>query len=267
MGEGMRPPSFHNPTLSANKHVVQICRFSPSARCRRWPYRRVRWASNLASQRRRTKLKRHWKIAQSCHSPTVSGRLRTTFPTALSLYIAPRQGRLRKDIRYRSCFQRQNCCIWKGKIHQLGLFFLPEACYWVIHGRLTSGRKASTLLHHGPAAQAPSSLSLHACVNQSSTVRFLAPTSALEHLTTRRSTVQVRLGFRTRRLDARSRQSKCMIMISKWYRLTSQTSLSLFLLLTKVTHAQYTRRFRTWYNISACIQQHQCSSFTSHDVV
>ena len=34
-----------------------------------------------------------------------------------------------------------------------------------------------------PAAQALSSLSLDACVNQSSTVRFLAPTIALEHLT------------------------------------------------------------------------------------
>ena len=40
MGESIRPPSFHNPTLSAKKHVVQICRISLSARCRRWPYRR-----------------------------------------------------------------------------------------------------------------------------------------------------------------------------------------------------------------------------------
>ena len=28
MGESIRPSSFHNPTLSANKHVVQICRSS-----------------------------------------------------------------------------------------------------------------------------------------------------------------------------------------------------------------------------------------------
>ena len=26
MGESIRPSSFHNPTVSANKHVVQICR-------------------------------------------------------------------------------------------------------------------------------------------------------------------------------------------------------------------------------------------------
>ena len=31
MGESTRPSSFHNPTLSANKHVVQICRSLLSA--------------------------------------------------------------------------------------------------------------------------------------------------------------------------------------------------------------------------------------------
>ena len=31
MGESIRPSSFHNPTPSANKHVVQICRSSLSA--------------------------------------------------------------------------------------------------------------------------------------------------------------------------------------------------------------------------------------------
>ena len=31
MGESIRPSSFHNPTPSANKQVVQICRFSLSA--------------------------------------------------------------------------------------------------------------------------------------------------------------------------------------------------------------------------------------------
>ena len=44
----------------------------------------------------------------------------TTFPTVLFLSIA--QGRLRKNIRYPSCSQRQNCCHLKRKIHQLGLF-------------------------------------------------------------------------------------------------------------------------------------------------
>ena len=31
MGESVRPSSFHNPTPSANKHAVQICRSSLSA--------------------------------------------------------------------------------------------------------------------------------------------------------------------------------------------------------------------------------------------
>ena len=105
----------HNPKLSANKHVAQIC--LSMIGCRRLPCRLFRWASNLAFQRRSTKRKRHWKIAQSCRSPTVSACLRasrsTTFPTALSLYIA--QGRLRKDICYPSCSQRQNRCHSKRK--------------------------------------------------------------------------------------------------------------------------------------------------------
>ena len=44
--------------------------------CRRWPCRRFRWASNLAFQRWRPKLKRHRKIARSCSSSSVSIRLR-----------------------------------------------------------------------------------------------------------------------------------------------------------------------------------------------
>ena len=83
----------HNPTLSANKHVVQICRSSLSAA-----------ANGLAdsSGERRTSpvngiersLSRAVVPKTTTKSLPVSA---TTFPTALSLYIA--QGRLRKDIR------------------------------------------------------------------------------------------------------------------------------------------------------------------------
>ena len=94
MGESIRPSSFHNPTLSANKHVVRRTNFCRSSL--------LAAADGLAdgSGERRT--------------PSVSGIERslsrgvvpktkplpvsaTTFPVALSLYIA--QGRLRKDIR------------------------------------------------------------------------------------------------------------------------------------------------------------------------
>ena len=50
-----------------------------------------------------------------------------------------------------------------------------------------------------PAAQGPSSLSVHACMNQSSSVRFLAPTSALEQLTTSRAPGQGQIQNATRR--------------------------------------------------------------------
>ena len=68
------------------------------------PCKRFTWASNLAFQRQRKKLKRHLNIAQSCavviHSLPVSA---TTFPTALCLYSYIAQGRLRKGTRYPSC--------------------------------------------------------------------------------------------------------------------------------------------------------------------
>ena len=89
----------HNPTLSANKHVVQICRSSLSAA-----------ADGLAdgSGERRTSLVNgiELKIAQSCRKvvPKSLPVSANTLPTALSFYIA--QGRLRKNIRYPSCSQR-----------------------------------------------------------------------------------------------------------------------------------------------------------------
>ena len=99
----------HNPTLSENKHVVQIYRSSLSAA-----------ADGLAEgsgERQTLPVNGTWKIAQSCRTVVpktlpVSATC-TTFPTALSLNIA--QGRLRKDIRYPSCSQRQNRCHSKRK--------------------------------------------------------------------------------------------------------------------------------------------------------
>ena len=85
----------HNRTLSANKHVVQICRSSLSAA-----------ADGLAdgSGERQTSLVNgiELKIAQSCRKvvPKSLPVSATTLPTALSFYIA--QGRLRKNIRYPS---------------------------------------------------------------------------------------------------------------------------------------------------------------------
>ena len=81
----------HNPTVSANKHVVQICRSSLSAA-----------ADGLAdgSGERRTSPVNGFErslsraVVPKTKSLPISA---TTFPTALSLYIS--QGRLRKDMR------------------------------------------------------------------------------------------------------------------------------------------------------------------------
>ena len=188
IGESTRPSSFHNPTLSANKHVVQICRSSLSAavqtvqvECQTSPFNGIERSLSravvlktkslpdsattfptalslyLAHDGREHKhnpmLSANKHVVQICHSSLsaaangladCSGERRTspfngdvqsgngierwlscvvvppslpvsanTFPTALSLFIA--QGRLRKDIRYPSCSQRQNRCHSKRK--------------------------------------------------------------------------------------------------------------------------------------------------------
>ena len=95
----------HNPTFSANKHVVQICRSSLSAA-----------ADGLAdgSGERRTSPVNSIERSLSCAVVPKTKSLpvpATTFPTVLSFYIA--QGRLRKDIRSPSCSQRQKRCYLK----------------------------------------------------------------------------------------------------------------------------------------------------------
>ena len=56
MGGSIRPSSIHNPTPSAKKRVVQICRSSLSA-----AVQTVKVSVELTFQR-------HWKIAQSCRN-------------------------------------------------------------------------------------------------------------------------------------------------------------------------------------------------------
>ena len=102
----------HNPTLSANKHVVQICRSSLSAA--------ADGLADCSGERQTSPFNDDAQggngIERSLSRVVVPLFLpvsATTFPTALSLYIA--QGRLRKDIRYPSCSQRQNRCHSKKK--------------------------------------------------------------------------------------------------------------------------------------------------------
>ena len=101
-----------------------------------------------------------------------------------------------------------------------------------------------------PAAQAPSSLSLHACMDQFSTVRFLAPTSALKHFS-RSACDRVTQSLSQTRgccVPCDAQNATCRraveviivnhawsLAISGWYRSTSQASLSLSLSLSLST--------------------------------
>ena len=109
---------------------------------------------------------------------------------------------------------------------------MPTKWYWVNHGRLTRERKAYTSHRHWsitrplPAARA---------------LKHQAPCLIHEHSTG--SERVDALGLRAKRWSY-----AWSLAISAWYRWTSQASLSLSLPLTKVTHAQYRKRFRASYN-------------------
>ena len=78
MGESIRPSSFHNPTLSANKHVVQICRSSLPAAMQTIRERRTSPFNGVERSLSRA------VVIKTKSLPVCA----TTFPTALSLYIA-----------------------------------------------------------------------------------------------------------------------------------------------------------------------------------
>ena len=78
MGESIRPSSFHNPALSANKHVVQIYRFSLSAAVSCSGERRTSPFIGIGRSLSRA-------VVIKTKSLPISA---TTFATALSLYIA-----------------------------------------------------------------------------------------------------------------------------------------------------------------------------------
>ena len=128
----------HNPTLSANKHVVQICRSSLSA-----------VADGLAdgSGERRTSPVNgiELKIAQSCRKVVPKSPLPRFQQRCLS---TSRRDACERISAIQAVLKGRTMAIRKGNKHQLGLFFLLEACQrnaaGVIHGSLTSERKAST---------------------------------------------------------------------------------------------------------------------------
>ena len=105
----------HSPRISMSYKFAAL-----AIGCRRWPCRRFKWASNLACQR-------HWKIAHSCRSPKdkVSARLHYQ---QRCLCTSRRDACERYPTAIQAVLKGRTVAIWKGNKHQLGLFFVLEAC-------------------------------------------------------------------------------------------------------------------------------------------
>ena len=184
MGESIGPSSFYNPTLSANKHTLQIFRFSLSVAANGladgsgelWAAPFNGDAQNWNGIER--SLSRAYAVAPQSllvSSTRDVGNSVVLCAVALAKEWAAIQAVLHS----------RTVAIWKGK-HQVGLFFFVESCQRNITGWSTAGWQWTQRFNfsnviHLDAHQAPC-LSLPVCVSQSSTVCFLAPTptSALE---------------------------------------------------------------------------------------
>ena len=118
MGESIRPSLFYNPTLSANNHVVQ---FAKAIGCRWWPSRRFTWASNPAVQRRRTNALKYGSVVPSS---------RSFYPSPLQRFqqcclCTSHRDACERIPAFQAVLKGRTVAIWKGKGHQLGMFFLP----------------------------------------------------------------------------------------------------------------------------------------------
>ena len=117
----------------------------------------------------------------------------------------------------------------------------PTKWYWLGDRRPADQRTQSVnfsiVIHQSfyPTAQAPRFLSLHACMNQSSTFRFLAPMIVHAHSSTWVSSHSVTESGSECDVSTRSRGNyyAWSLTISAGYRSMSQASLSPSLLLTK----------------------------------
>ena len=226
----------HNPTLSANKHVVQICRSSLSAA--------ADGLANGSGERRTSPVNGiELKIAQSCRKVVPKSPLPRFQQRCLS---TSHRDACERISAIQAVLKGRTMAIRKGNKHQLGLFFSLEACQrnacWVIHGSLTSERKAST---------SPSSFINHSTLllnralkRQAHCLYMHFEIQALDRLRTRR-----RVGSTRRRGNHMHDHSRFQRDIND----VTGVSLSLSLPLTKVTDAQYRKRFRASYNNNTCL--------------
>ena len=115
---------------------------------------------------------------------------------------------------------------------------MPAKCCWVIHGSLTSERKAST--SPWPIIVHQSTLLLNRALKRQALCLYMHfEVRALDRLRTRR-----RVGSTRRRGNHMHDHSRFQRDIND----VTGVSLSLSLPLTKVTDAQYRKRFRASYN-------------------
>ena len=218
----------HNPTLFAKKHVVQNCRSSLSAA-----------ADGLAdgSGERRTSpvngIERSLSMAVNPKTKSLPVSA-TTFPTALSLYIA--QGSLRKDIRLLSkLFSKAEPLSFEKEMNLSSVYSscLKHATKMLLGDpwRLTSERKASI--------SQSSSINHSTLLLERSRAELLVVLHGLEHSTG------------SERVDAWGlRAVKVIIcMITRDLSVITIDVTGVFLYCSqKVTHAQYRNRFRASYN-------------------
>ena len=150
----------HNPTLSANKHVLQICRSSLSAA-----------ADGLADgsgERRTSPLNGiELKIAQSCRKVVPKSPLPRFQQRCLSTSLRDACERISA---IQAVLKGRTLAIRKGNKHQLGLFFLLEACQRNAAGWSTAVWPANAKL---PLPHRRSSITRPCCSIERSSAKLL----------------------------------------------------------------------------------------------
>ena len=150
----------HNPTLSANKHVLQICRSSLSAA-----------ADGLADgsgERRTSPLNGiELKIAQSCRKVVPKSPLPRFQQRCLS---TSHRDACERISAIQAVLKGRTMAIRKGNKHQLGLFFLLEACQRNAAGWSTAVWPANAKL---PLPHRRSSITRPCCSIERSSAKLL----------------------------------------------------------------------------------------------
>ena len=161
-----------------------------------------------------------------------------------------------------NCFRVETSCSIKRLLEDEELCCSTKCC-WVIHGSLTSERKAST---------SPSSFINHSTLLLNLALTFLkrqAPCLfALRSSSARQAQTQSESEIVDTYVGSARRRGNHMHDHSRFQRdINDDTGVSLSLPLTKVTDAQYRKRFRASYNTAnfeaADLQQVVSSSYHS----